>query len=124
MYTSQVKFFMMLLWVSGIYNNWNIITIPVIFCSTRAMKCSMDELKFAATWKSSGIQGAKFSIKVIFKTFNLILYIHLLLHPTAHKHVLVSQSLNNWRNQLPWYSVLLLRYYLAVLIHWLIEINS
>ena len=30
------------------------------------MKCSMDELKFAATWKSAGIQGAKFSIKVIF----------------------------------------------------------
>ncbi|CAB3978327.1 cytoplasmic dynein 2 heavy chain 1-like [Paramuricea clavata] len=32
--------------------------------TARAMKCSMDELKFAATWKSAGIQGAKFSIKV------------------------------------------------------------
>ena len=56
------------------HNNWIIFTIPVIFCSTRAMKCSMDELKFAATWKSSGIQGAKFSIKVIFKTFSNLVY--------------------------------------------------
>ena len=38
--------------------------VDVFHIHTRAMKCSMDELKFAATWKTSGIQGAKFSIKV------------------------------------------------------------
>lgn len=52
------------------------------------MKCSMDELKFAATWKSSGIQGAKFSIKVIFNTTYFVKsYKSIHCHILLHKHV-------------------------------------